>query len=289
MNEEEITDLNPFKSKNDIEKLQRYYEKSEINSEQEKPSPAKSIIKKDSITKDVLPQIVTKSGSSQKITTKKNLTIKEPYCINEIQRGFAKSEPNYEMFKSIKENKPKTSIYAVTTEKIKKEDFDSYSEKLDVDKKSCMTPHLIDEVAKEIVSNVITESKSLLEASVQLDSSRKIDVVDNRASSGRHLARNKSATFRTSSQASYYKNYRTDLFEDDSDSDIEEFDRNSNSLKIELEDEPDDEVSNKAAFRQERIEEFKSFLKENNSYVFYKLWVDIQKLEFLTEQHEKLK
>ncbi len=289
INKEEITDLNPFKSKNDFEKLQRYYEQDEMSSKQDVPSPAKSIIKKESSTKDILPQIVKKSSSPEKLINKKSLIIKEPDTIPEVEKEFIKFELNYEMFKSIKDKQPKTSIYAVTNEKRKQENLEKSEKKVNTEIAE-IEEQSIDEIAKVIVSNVISDSKSRLKASSRRDSEKILEGPANRVNSSRNSTRNKSATGRSSSQASYYKNYQTDLFEEDTDIDIEDCDKNDNNLKIELEDESDDnETTDKLTFRQERIEEFKSFLKENNAYVFYKFWVDIQKLEFLDEQHEKLK
>lgn len=94
---------------------------------------------------------------------------------------------------------------------------------------------------------------------------------------------------RSSSQASYYKNYQTDLFEDDFPSDEDSI-KTEDDVKVQLEDEPQNVYrnrSNLADLRQEEIQEFKTFLKDNSAYLYYKMWVDIEKIQFYSEDSEK--
>jgi hypothetical protein len=61
-------------------------------------------------------------------------------------------------------------------------------------------------------------------------------------------------------------------------------------VHFELEDESivfDENTKIKAQYSE--IEEFKLFLKENNAFLFYKLWLDIEKIEFYLDQNEKQK
>ena len=97
---------------------------------------------------------------------------------------------------------------------------------------------------------------------------------------------------RSNSQASYYKNYQTNLFEEDftSDDDVDEYDSEEDDFKVQLEDEPDCALkqTDLANLRQTEIEEFKTFLKENSAYLYYQMWLDIEKIQFYSEHAEKI-
>lgn len=94
---------------------------------------------------------------------------------------------------------------------------------------------------------------------------------------------------RSSSQASYYKNYQTDFFDDDFTSDKDSI-KTEDDVKVQLEDEPENVCRNKsnlADLRLEEIEEFKTYLKDNSAYLYYRMWVDIEKIQFYSEDSEK--
>ena len=94
--------------------------------------------------------------------------------------------------------------------------------------------------------------------------------------------------YRSTSRASYYKDYKTDLYENDFFSDDDEENANDD-FKFELEDEPIEDITEAQKHRQSKFDDFKTFLKDNNAFLFYQLWLDIEKLNLTTDPLERIK
>ena len=178
---------------------------------------------------------------------------KEPSNAPQQPRKSLIEDSNKEMFKSIQ--KSKTSLLVMTNAK-RAEEEETGS---DVQVKS------VNELAQIIVEKVVVQAVGDLTAGSQSN-----DDMNNY----RH----------SMSAKSYYKDYQaTD--EEPIDTQDEESDE---KLLLDFEDEPLEAAeSDLFAFRQSKIEEFKLFLKENNAFLFYKLWMDIEKLDMMSEKTDK--
>ena len=165
-------------------------------------------------------------------------------------------DSNKEMFKSIQ--KSKTSLLVMNAKRAEET-------VPDVQVKS------VNELAQIIVENVVVQAVGDLTAGTQSN-----DDMNNYRYSMSAKSR----------RLSYYKDYQTtdEQFIDNQDEESDE------KLLLEFEDEPLEEtVPDVFTFRQSKIEEFKLFLKENNAFIFYKLWMDIEKLDMMSEKTDKFK
>lgn len=96
---------------------------------------------------------------------------------------------------------------------------------------------------------------------------------------------------KSNSRLSYYKDYQTDNDLESKQSKFDESGQIANKYVIEFQDEPAElnyyDMFEEVQMRKTEIESFKNFLKDNDAFLFYKLWVDIDKIESFLDKVER--
>lgn len=282
-------------AKNDLQRLQKFYEdnKSDLFERSKEKLTLPSIVAKPSDENQ--PKQTTKEAlaSSSTADTNKNNENKEVKpAVKTVKSNEKKSliKSNVDMYESLKEEKSKTSLLTVKSGKM--------LEKAELIEKPYLIKNLVetaravekkiesvDALARDLVTSIITKSLDVIKSA----SKTVLSIEDESPKRSKALTRES-----TLSHYSIMTKSNSKLGDPDMNNDLKSYfdidlDENENIL-LEFEDEPY-ELTNPAdnfAFRRTEIENFKLFLRENDAYLFYKLWLDIERLNVITNTTEKL-
>ena len=153
------------------------------------------------------------------------------------------------------------------------------------------------EQGAKLIKTVKQMASILVKSAINLalsDVKSKAITDQSRAASGRNIEKMyrycfsaKSKSEQSNSRLGYYKEFKTRFDSQNEEGEEEREDK----FMIEFEDEPyelnDPEQFDESFLRKTELENFKNFLTENDAMLFFKLWVDIERLNTIFEDKEK--
>ncbi|RNA26889.1 regulator of G- signaling 22 [Brachionus plicatilis] len=272
-------ELNPFNAKNDLEKLNEFktieddIENAEASlhlmKSTEREMDKKSDEYEDEFFRTESTEDLTETSQSARIKDNSNC-----YLIDNDK----------EFYRSINEFTLKTSLIISQ----KNETKSNLANAPVVTGQGITVVNSVNEMANILVRSVLNQALSDYNESVKSEKSEKsapniekqyrysfsakrdqIDISD--------YSKNK-----TSSRLNYYKDFNL--------ADAEEA-KDERNFTLEFEDEPyeltDSKHFQEIHLRKQELENFKSYLRENDAFIYFKIWIDIEKLSTLINEKEK--
>ncbi|CAF0779308.1 unnamed protein product [Brachionus calyciflorus] len=284
-------ELNPFKAKNDLEKLNDYKlndDESFIDKTHESIHLSKKFL-------DEKPEEKNETEYEDdffKTASTENLD--ESDTIQKDNQNFYLIENDREFYKSLNDFKLKTSL--ITTKKFETEPNNlkpTDISKFQVNSNENITViDSVNEMANILVRSVLNQALSDYNESNRTSQISESKVENkyryNFSAKQEHeeIDLTEFPKKKSNSRLTYYKDF---LSENNTNFTKEQF--SDKNFTIEFEDEPyeltDSKHFHELYLRKLEIENFKNYLKENDAFVLYKIWIDIEKLSSLIGESEK--